>query len=84
MNDRFNVTLQHEVVKKIVVDATYFGNIGRDLPYTRQFNLMDPQLSYTNKTVLNQRVDNPFYNYLTPDKFPGQLRNQAQVALSDF
>jgi hypothetical protein len=84
VNDRFNVTLQREVIQKIVVDATYFANIGRDLPYTRQFNLMDPQLSYTHKTLLNQRVNNPFYQYLTPDKFPGQLRNQAQVALSEL
>jgi hypothetical protein len=84
LNDRFNVTLQREVVAKFVVDATYFANIGRNLPYTRQFNLMDPQLSYTHKTLLNQRVNNPFYQYLTPDLFPGQLRNQAQVALSDL
>ena len=84
VNDRFNITLQRELIQKIVVDATYFGNIGRDLPYTRNFNLMDPQLSYTYKTQLNARINNPFFNYLTPDKFPGQLRNQAQVALSDL
>ena len=84
VNDRFNVTVQRELVGKIVVDATYFANIGHDLPYTKQFNLMDPQLSYTHKTLLNQRINNPFFNYLTPDKFPGQLRNQAQVALSDL
>jgi len=84
VNERFNVTLQREVARKIVVDMTYFANIGYDLPYTRQFNLMDPQLSYTHKTLLNQRVNNPFFNYLTPEKFPGQLRNQAQVALSEL
>lgn len=84
VNDRFNVSLQREVVNKIVVDVTYFLNLGRDLPYTRNFNMMDPQLSYTYRTLLNQRVANPFYNYLTPDKFPGQLRNQAQVTLADL
>jgi len=84
VNDRFNVSLQREVVQKIVVDMTYFANIGRDLPYTRSFNQVDPQLSYTHKTLLNQRVNNPFYNYLTPETFPGQLRNQAQVALSEL
>jgi hypothetical protein len=82
VNDRFNVTVQREVAWKFVVDATYFANVGHDLPYTRNLNMMDPQLSYTHKTLLNQRVNNPFFNYLTPDKFPGQLRNQAQVALS--
>jgi hypothetical protein len=40
---------------------------------------MDPQLSYTYKSALDQRIPNPFFNYLTPDKFPGQLRNQATV-----
>jgi hypothetical protein len=84
LNDRFNITLQREMLQKIVIDATYFANIGRNLPYTRQYNLIDPALTYTQKTVLNQRVNNPFFNYLTPDKFPGQLRNQAQVALSDL
>jgi hypothetical protein len=84
VNDRFNVTLQRDVINKIVVDVTYFANIGRDLTYTKRFNLMDPQLSYTHRTRLNQRIANPFYNYLTPDKFPGQLRNQSQVTLADL
>jgi hypothetical protein len=84
VNDRFNITVQRELVNRIVVDMTYFLNLGRDLPYTKRYNLMDPQLSYTYKTLLNQRVNNPFYNYLTPDKFPGQLRNQAQVTLGSL
>jgi len=83
-NDRFNVSLQRELMNKVVVDVTYFFNLGRDLPYTKRFNLMDPQLSYVHKTLLNQRVNNPFFNYLTPDKFPGQLRNQQQVTLADL
>jgi hypothetical protein len=29
-------------------------------------------------------VNNPFYNILTPAKFPGALRNQRQVAVSDM
>jgi hypothetical protein len=84
LNDRFNVSLQREVMQKIVLDVTYFANIGHDLPYTKNFNMMDPQLSYTNKTLLTQRVNNPFYQYLTPSKFPGQLRNQAQVTIADL
>ena len=84
VNDRLNVSVQREVVSKIVVDVTYFANIGHDLPYTRNLNMMDPQLSYTHKTLLTQRVANPFYRYLTPDKFPGQLRNQAQATLADL
>ena len=84
VNDRFNVSLQREVVNKIVVDVTYFLNLGRNLPYTQRFNQMDPQLSYTHKTLLSQRIENPFYNYLTPDKFPGQLRNLQQTTLADL
>jgi hypothetical protein len=84
VNDRFNVSVQRDVINKVVVDFTYFFNLGRSLPYTRRFNLMDPQLSYVHKNVLNQRVNNPFYNYLTPDKFPGQLRNLQQVTLADL
>jgi hypothetical protein len=84
VNDRFNLSLQRDLVNRIVVDVTYFFNLGRDLPYTKRFNLMDPQLSYTHRTLLNQRVDNPFFNYLTADKFPGQLRNLRQVTLADL
>jgi hypothetical protein len=84
VNDRFNVSLQRELVNRIVADVTYFLNLGHNLSYTKRYNLMDPQLSYTYKNVLNQRVANPFYNYLTPEKFPGQLRNMSQVTLGDL
>jgi hypothetical protein len=84
VNDRFNVSFQRDLINKIVVDITYFANFGRSFPYTEQFNLVDPQLSYQYKTVLSQTVANPFFNYLTPDKFPGQLRNQKQVSLSNL
>jgi len=84
VNDRFNVSVQRDLINRIVVDFTYFANLGRNLPYNKRFNLMDPQLSYTHRTLLNQRVANPFFNYLTPDKFPGQLRNLQQVTLGDL
>jgi hypothetical protein len=84
VNDRFNVSIQRDLVHKFVLDVTYFANIGRDLPYTQRFNLMDPQLSYTHKTALNLRIANPFFNYLTADKFPGQLRNLRQITVADL
>jgi len=84
VNDRFNISFQRGLVHGFVVDATYFINIGRSMPYTKRFNLMDPQLRYTHKTLLTKSVSNPFYNYLTPDLFPGQLRNQRQVSLGDL
>src|SRR4029453_7150723 len=33
---------------------------------------------------LNTQVTNPFRNYLTPDKFPGQLRSPATVSLGSL
>jgi carboxypeptidase family protein len=84
VNDRLNISVQRDLIKKFVVDITYFANFGRDFPYTKRFNLMDPQLSYQYKTMLSTTVANPFFNYLTPDKFPGQLRNQQQVSLGSL
>ncbi len=79
VNDRINVSLQRRLPYLIHGEITYFANLGHNLPYTKQMNLADPQLSYTYKALLDQRVPNPFYQYLTPNKFPGQLRNQATV-----
>jgi len=84
VNDRFNVSFQRDLFWKFVADITYFGNFGRSYPYTKRFNLSDPQLSYQYKTLLTTSVSNPFFNYLTPDKFPGQLRNQQQVSLGSL
>ena len=84
VNDRINVSFQRALPEKFLVDITYFVNLGHDLPYTRQFNMMDPQLSYQHKSQLNRAVANPFYNYLTPETFPGQLRNQRTVTLGSL
>jgi hypothetical protein len=50
--------------------------------YTKNLNLRDPQPSHTYKTVLNQRVANPFYNYLTPAV--SRFCNQVEVTLADL
>jgi hypothetical protein len=47
-------------------------------------NMADPNLGYTYKTALDQTVPNPFYHYLTADKFPGPLRNQANVTVGSL
>src|SRR2546428_762109 len=47
-------------------------------------NLVDPQLIYTYKSQLDQSVPNPFFQYLTADKFPGQLRNQQEVSIGSL
>ncbi len=80
VSDRLNVSLQRELRGRILADVTYFLNVGRDLPYSWNLNMADPAIGYQYKTALTQTVPNPFYQFSTPDKFPGQLRNQANVA----
>ena len=81
VNDRLNVTFSRQLPSQILAEVTYFANFGRNLAYAYNQNLMDPQLGYTNKTALDAAVSNPFYQYLTADKFPGSLRNQKTVSL---
>src|SRR5262249_29347243 len=78
-NDRVNFTLMREIPGHFKLDATIFLNFGRHVGHNLQENLADPNLSYTYKAQLSQNIANPFYNYLTPDVFPGALRNQATV-----
>jgi hypothetical protein len=68
----------------MVVDASYFLNLGTRVPYDINLNMADPTFRYEQKTALNAQVTNPFRNYLTPDKFPGQLRNPATVTLGSL
>jgi hypothetical protein len=84
VNDRINFTVQRQLPAQIVLDATVFMNYGRDLGYTRQFNMSDPALTYLYKAELSRSVPNPFYQYLTPDTFPGQLRNRPNVTVGSL
>ena len=84
INDRFNFSFQKELWWKTVMEASYFVNLGSRVPYDINLNMMDPAFRYEQKTVINTQVTNPFRNYLTVDKFPGQLRNSATVALSSL
>ena len=44
--------------------------------------MVDPAFSYeVARSTFNLSVANPFFNYLTPDKFPGALRNQATITI---
>jgi len=82
-NDRFNVNVQRQLPDQIVVSATYFANIGNQ-QYIKNLNNTDPQFLQQYQNSLNQQVDNPFYNYLTPTLIPGPLRNQKQVSLGSL
>ncbi len=78
-NDRVNFTIMREIPGQFKVDATWFLNFGRHAPHNQEFNLADPNLSYTYKAQLSQNIPNPFFNYLTPNEFPGAQRNPATV-----
>ena len=78
------MSFQKEVWANIIVDASYFFNWGSRVPYDINLNMADPAFRYEQKTVLNTQVTNPFRNYLTPDKFPGQARNTATVTLGSL
>jgi hypothetical protein len=84
ISDRLNFSIQRQLPGNFILDGTYFVNfVSRD-----QFNLLpnlsDPRLSYTYKSALSASVNNPFYNYGTPQTFPGSLRNTKSVALSSL
>lgn len=90
INDRFNLSYQRQLLWGTVLDLSYFFNYGTRVPYTTgnstayDLNMMDPAFRYEYKTLLNTQVANPFRNYLTVDKFPGALRNTANVTLGSL
>ena len=84
VNDRFNVSLQRQLPGQILADITFFMNTGRNQPYTYNLNQIDPRIGYNVKTAVTQSVPNPFFNVLGADKFPGQLRTQANLPVSQL
>ncbi|MEW5981666.1 MAG: TonB-dependent receptor [Acidobacteriota bacterium] len=84
INDRFNFSYQRKIWGGIIADVSYFFNLGSRVPYAIDLNMMDPAFRYEYKTALNAQVANPFRNYLTPDKFPGSLRNPSTVSLGSL
>lgn len=78
-NDRINFTLMKEIPGQFKLDATWFMNFGRHVPRSLELNQADPNLSYTYKAQLSQNIPNPFFNYLTPDVFPGSQRFPTTV-----
>ncbi|MGE3840839.1 MAG: carboxypeptidase regulatory-like domain-containing protein [Vicinamibacterales bacterium] len=84
INDRFNVSYQKEIWARIIVDAGYFFNWGSRVPYSINLNMRDPAFDYEYGALLNTTVTNPFRNYLTPQQFPGSLRNNATVTLGSL
>lgn len=84
VNDRINFSLQRQLPGKILADITYFLNFGRYAPYSYDINQVDPRIGYRVGTQVTTVVNNPFFNVLGADKFPGQLRTQRTVPVSQL
>jgi hypothetical protein len=84
ISDRFNISFQRQLPGRFIADATYFVNfVSRD-QFSLNPNLSGPRLSYTYKAALSQTVANPFYNWGTPETFPGTLRNARTVTVASL
>jgi len=85
-SDRFNISVQRQLPSRMVLDVTYFMSLSRNVPYTLNLNLADPNIAYklgpANGNQTTAKVNNPFYNLLPANKMPGTLRSQATVAVS--
>ncbi|MDE3194821.1 MAG: TonB-dependent receptor, partial [Acidobacteriota bacterium] len=84
VNDRFNVSLQRQLPAQLLLDATFFTNLGHNLPYSQDLNLADPRIAFQYGNQVNTSVANPFYNLLPATQMPGQLRTQAKVAVNQL
>lgn len=84
VNDRFNISLQRQLPGRILADVTFFMNYGRKLPYTYNWNQVDPRIGYQMGNAINATVPNPFFGLLPPEKMPGQLRTQRTVAVREL
>lgn len=84
MNDRFNFSLQRQIFSQIVLDATYFMSYGFNHRYQKQLNNIDPRYSFEFRNAVNAQVPNPFFRILTPEKFPGALRNQQNISVNEL
>lgn len=84
VNDRVNFSVQRALPGQLVLDATYFQNFGRNAPVTRNLNQVDPRIGYARGSATAANVPNPFFNRLSPEQMPGQLRTQANVPVTQL
>jgi hypothetical protein len=70
---------------KFIADVTYYTNFVSHDQYSLNLNMMDPRLSYKYGSALTQTVNNPFFNFGTPETFPGaSLRNARTVSVGSL
>jgi hypothetical protein len=84
INDRVNLTVTRQLPNELVFEVTWLMNFTRHQPIMKDLNLTDPRLSYEYQGLLNQTVDNPFYDFGTAETFPGSLRTQKKVSLASL
>jgi hypothetical protein len=88
INDRFNFSYQRMLPGSVVIDTTYFMNFGSRIlgpsmwggDFSLNRNLVDPNIVYTQKALVDASVPNPFFGLLDSNKFPGNLRGQRNVS----
>jgi hypothetical protein len=81
-SDRLNFSVQRQLPTGMVLDVTYYINRSSFIfDTTRNVNMIDPNIAYQYKDAVNQQVNNPFYNILPVEKFPGPLRYQQTVSI---
>ena len=88
-SDRVNVSLQRQLPQNFVVETTFYLNFSNQVFVGGtgagfNVNQIDPRVAYQYKAETNKSVANPFFNYLSVDKFPGQLRYQRNVGLTSL
>jgi len=84
VNDRMNVSVQRQLPAQILLDTTFFVNLGHNLPYSQNVNLADPRIAFQAGNATNASVANPFYDLLPANLMPGQLRTTQNVAVSQL
>ena len=71
INDRFNVSYQKEMWGRMVVDASYFFNLGTRVPYDINLNMADPTFRYEQKTAAQHAGDQPVPQLPDARQVPG-------------
>jgi hypothetical protein len=93
VSDRFNVSVQRQLPWKVVVDATWLFHYGSNVQpawvddgqtYMTNYNLIDPAITAKLGSQLEEAVPNPFYNLLTPQQFPGNMRNYETISVGQL
>jgi hypothetical protein len=84
-SDRLNFSVQRQLPGSVVLDVTYFYNrTGQVFETDYNINQVDPQIAYTHKEATLAVMDNPFFDKLPVEKFPGALRYEPQVSVTSM